>query len=57
MQESNTSTIEFDLQELPKEALITIIQFAHERNITFNEAIATLLQSFIEQHNSELIAN
>lgn len=42
-----TAQIEIDLSEFNKDILITLIQYAHERNLTFNEAIVELLKKFL----------
>lgn len=46
----NTVPIDFDLNSLTKEQLITFILFAHENNITFNEAFVKALESFIDTY-------
>lgn len=48
MKKENTATLEIDLEDLDKAQLIRIIMFAHEHDITFNEAMVRILSSFIE---------
>lgn len=43
-----TGTIDIDLNDLDKEHLIQIILFAHERDITFNEAFQKILEMFLD---------
>ena len=45
--EEKMETIELDLEILDKEGLLTLIQYAHERDLTFNEAIVSILTSYI----------
>jgi hypothetical protein len=54
----NTSTLDIDLDLLNKEALIKIILFAHEKDITFNKAIEELLIEFLNySENKEFTTN
>lgn len=51
--EQKTSEIEFDLEDFGKEDLIHFIKYAHERNITFNEALVEILSKFCEDFESK----
>lgn len=42
------SELEFELNDLSKEELIHLINFAHDKNITINEAIIQLLSVFVK---------
>jgi len=42
------ATLDIDLEEFSKETLIKLIQFAHENDYTFNEAIVASLESIIK---------
>lgn len=48
MKKENTATLEIDLEDLDKAQLIRIIMFAHEYDITFNEAMVRILSLFLE---------
>ena len=48
MKKENTATLEIDLEVIDKAQLIRVIMFAHEHNITFNEAIVRILSLFLE---------
>lgn len=43
--------IEIDLESFSKEALIDLIRYAHKNNLTFNEAIVSILQTYIQSNN------
>lgn len=43
------STADIELSEYSKEELIKLILFAHERNITFNEAICQILKESLDK--------
>lgn len=43
--------IEIDLESFSKETLIDLIQHAHKNNLTFNEAIVSILQTYIQSNN------
>lgn len=45
------STIEIDLSDYSKEALIYFIVTAHANNRTFNEQIVHILETYIEANN------
>jgi len=47
-----TGTIDIDLNDFDKEHLIQIILFAHERDITFNEAFEKILEMFLDYSKS-----
>jgi len=49
--EEKMETIEIDLDCLSKEGLLTLIQYAHEKDLTFNQAIVSILESCIQTHN------
>lgn len=49
--EEKMETIELDLDCLSKEGLLNLIEYAHKNNLTFNEAIVRLLQSYINSTN------
>lgn len=49
--EEKMETIEIDLDCLSKEGLLTLIQYAHEKDLTFNEAIVSILKSYIKTNN------
>jgi hypothetical protein len=38
-----------NLQDYSKELLIELILYAHENELTFNEAIVSLLKKFLEE--------
>lgn len=52
MKKENTATLEIDLESLDKAQLIHVIMFAHEHDITFNEAIVRILSLFLESQPS-----
>ena len=47
------STIEFNLEELDKEALINLILIAHKNNLTFNDAIVYVLEKAVDSLSAE----
>lgn len=49
--EEKMETIELDLGSLSKEGLLNLIEYAHKNNLTFNEAIVRLLQTYINSTN------
>ena len=49
--EQKMETIELDLECLSKEGLLTLIQYAHEKDLTFNEAIVSILTEYIKTNN------
>ena len=48
MKKENTSILEIDLEDFDKAQLIRIIMFAHEHDISFNEAMVRILSLFLE---------
>lgn len=44
-----TETLDINLEEFDKEFLIHLIKFAHERDLTFNEAITEILKSALKE--------
>ncbi len=48
MKKENTSILEIDLEDLDKAHLISVIMYAHEHDITFNEAMVKILSLFLE---------
>ena len=51
MKKENTATLEIDLEDFDKAQLIRIIMYAHDHDISFNEAMVRILSSFIENEN------
>ena len=51
MSKENISALDIDLNDFDKEQLIKIINYAHERDLTFNETVVELLTKFIDYHN------
>jgi hypothetical protein len=51
MSKENISALDIDLNDFDKEHLIKIINYAHERDLTFNETIVELLTKFVDYHN------
>ena len=51
--DNKTDTIEIDLSEYPKDLLIRFIIFAHENNLTCNEAFVKLLTDYLPKLDSE----
>jgi hypothetical protein len=49
--EEPMETIELDLDSLSKESLLTLIEYSHKKNLTFNEAIVTILTEHIKSNN------
>ena len=50
---SKTENLEIDLNEYPKDLLIRFILFAHENNLTCNEAFVKLLTDYLPKLNTE----
>jgi hypothetical protein len=48
MKKEITATLEIDLEDFDKPQLIRIIMFAHEHDISFNEAMVRILSLFLE---------
>jgi hypothetical protein len=46
-------TLEIDLSEYPKDLLIRFIIFAHENNLTCNEAFVKLLTDYLLKLDSD----
>jgi hypothetical protein len=46
-------TVEIDLSEYPKDLLIRFIIFAHENNLTCNEAIVKLFTDYLPKLDTE----
>jgi hypothetical protein len=44
---NKTETLEINLSEYPKDLLIRFIIFAHENNLTCNEAVVKLLTDYL----------
>lgn len=44
-----TETLDINLEEYDKDLLIKLIKYAHERDLTFNEAIVEILKSFLKE--------
>jgi len=53
MMKNNTETLEINLSEYPKDLLIRFIIFAHENNLTCNEAIVKLLTDYLPKLDTE----
>lgn len=49
------ASIDFNLEDLSKDELITFILYAHKYDITFNEAIVKALTEFVKRN--EITAN
>jgi hypothetical protein len=47
----NTVPFELDLNEFPKDLLIEFIIYAHEKDLTFNQALVKLLEDFLSLEN------
>jgi hypothetical protein len=52
MSKENISALDIDLNDFDKEQLIKIINYAHERDLTFNETIVELLTKFIDYNKT-----
>jgi len=50
---NKTETLEIDLSEYPKDLLIRFIIFAHENNLTCNEAIVKLFTDYLPKLDTE----
>lgn len=50
---NNTENLDIDLSEFPKGLLIRFIIFAHENNLTCNQAFVKLLTDYLPKLNSE----
>lgn len=50
---NNTEALEINLDEYPKNLLIRFIIFAHENNLTFNEALVKLLTDYLPKLEME----
>lgn len=50
---SNTEALEIDLEGFSKTELIHIITYAHEREMTFNQAIVDLLTKALSYFEKE----
>jgi len=50
---NNTENLDIDLSEFPKDLLIRFIIFAHENNLTCNEAIVKLLTDYLPKLDNE----
>jgi hypothetical protein len=46
-----TECIEINLQEYTKDELIVMISYMHGNNLTFNEALAKLIKSYLNQYD------
>ena len=44
-----TETLDLNLEEFDKQLLIYLIKFAHERSLTFNEAITEILKLALKE--------
>lgn len=44
---------ELDLDQVPKDLLIRLVIFAHENNLTFNEALVKLLTDYLPKLETE----
>jgi len=51
MSNQSDNLIEIHLDTYDKDTLIGLIEYAHQRNITFNEAVNQILQDVIENYN------
>jgi hypothetical protein len=49
--EEPMETIELNLDSMSKESLLTLIEYAHKKNLTFNEAIVSILSEYIKSNN------
>lgn len=49
--DENLVDIEINLSEFTKESLIHLIEYAHKNSFTFNEAIVSILQTYIQSNN------
>lgn len=50
---NNTENLDIDLSEFPKDLLIRFIIFAHENNLTCNQAFVKLLEDYLPKLNSD----
>lgn len=48
-----TETLEINLEEYDKELLIFLIKFAHERDLTFNEAFVDILKRSLDHFSQK----
>ena len=50
---NKTEQLEINISEYPKDLLIRFIIFAHENDLTFNEAFVKLLTDYLPKLDSE----
>lgn len=50
---NKTENLEIDLSEFPKDLLIRFIIFAHQNDLTCNEAFVKLLTDYLPKLNTE----
>lgn len=50
---NKTENLEIDLSEFPKDLLIRFIIFAHQNDLTCNEAFVKLLTDYLSKVNTE----
>ena len=53
MSEQKYSLLDIDLEEFDKDTLIHLIMYAHQREITFNQAICQILQNVVDQQDAK----
>jgi hypothetical protein len=53
MKEEKTSNLDIDLGSLDKEQLITLILYAHKRDITFNQAFVEILKKIVDHNENQ----
>jgi hypothetical protein len=53
MKSEKTSNLDIDLSSLDKEQLITLILYAHKRDITFNQAFVEILEKIVEHNENQ----
>jgi hypothetical protein len=46
-----TETFDINLEQYDKDLLIALIRYAHERDLTFNEAIVQILKFYLAQES------
>jgi hypothetical protein len=50
---TKTNSLEIDFSDYPKDLLIRFIIFAHENDLTFNQALVKLLTDYLPKIESE----
>lgn len=49
------ATLDIDLEEFDKQTLISLINYCHEHNITFNEGIVDILTNFVNENSYSVL--